>query len=76
MSRSSLVVALYWSRRDATCERHAHHELLDAIGAHEAERAADLMRSHLVDLFSGLDLRARRDAQETGLAEKLNLLPR
>jgi DNA-binding GntR family transcriptional regulator len=73
MSRSSLVVALYWSRRDATCERHAHHELLDAIGAHQAERAGDLMRSHIVDLFSGLDLRERSDAVEIGLAEKLNL---
>jgi DNA-binding GntR family transcriptional regulator len=58
-SRSSLVVALYWRRKDTTCERHAHHELLDAIAAGEAERAADLMRSHLVDLFSGLDLRER-----------------
>ena len=60
VSRSSLVVALYWRRKDTTCERHAHHELLDAIAAGEAERAADLMRSHLVDLFSGLDLRPRQ----------------
>jgi len=60
VSRSSLVVALYWRRSDATCERHAHHELLEAIAAHEAERAADLMRSHLVDILSGLDLRPRQ----------------
>jgi DNA-binding GntR family transcriptional regulator len=58
-SRSSLVVALYWRRRDAICERHAHHELVDAIGAGAAERAGDLMRSHLVDILSGLDLRPR-----------------
>lgn len=58
-SRSSLVVALYWSRRDTACERHAHHELVDAIGARDARRASDLMRSHLVDIFSGLDLRQR-----------------
>lgn len=70
MSRSSLVVALYWRRRDATCERHAHHELLDAIAAGQPERAADLMRSHLVDLFSGLDLR-QRVITETGLADIL-----
>jgi DNA-binding GntR family transcriptional regulator len=56
-SRSSLVVALYWRRKDTACERHAHHELLDAVAAHNARRAADLMRSHLVDIFSGLDLR-------------------
>ncbi len=70
-SRSSLVVALYWSRKDATCERHAHHELLDAIGDGQPDRAADLMRSHLVDLFSGLDLRERPARNDIGLAEKL-----
>jgi DNA-binding GntR family transcriptional regulator len=69
-SRSSLVVALYWRRKDATCERHAHSELIDAIAAHEAERAADLMRSHLVDLFSGLDLR-ERPIKQIGLATLL-----
>ncbi len=57
MSRSSLVIALYWRRPDATCERHAHHELLDAVAAHQGERASELMLSHLVDLYSGLDLR-------------------
>jgi DNA-binding GntR family transcriptional regulator len=60
VSRSSLVVALYWRRSDATCERHAHHELVEAIAANAAERAADLMRSHLVDILSGLDLRPRQ----------------
>ncbi len=71
MSRSSLVVALYWSRKDATCERHAHHELLDAIGDGQSERAADLMHSHLVDLFSGLDLRERPARNDIALAERL-----
>ena len=59
VSRSSLVVALYWRRSDATCERHAHHALVEAIGAGAADRAADLMRSHLVDILSGLDLSVR-----------------
>jgi DNA-binding GntR family transcriptional regulator len=67
-SRSSLVVALYWQRKDTTCERHAHRELLDAIAAHKPERAADLMQSHLVDIFSGLDLREHA-AKEARLAE-------
>ncbi len=69
-SRSSLVVALYWRRKDTTCERHAHHELLDAVAAHKPERAADLMRSHLVDIFSGLELR-ERPVKEMRLAEML-----
>ncbi len=62
-ARSSLVIGLYWQRKDATCERHAHHELLDAIAEHQGKRAADLMRSHLVDVFSGLDLRDRPTAK-------------
>lgn len=56
LSRSSLIVALYWKRRDATCESHAHHALVEAIANHKPDDAANLMRSHLVDLLSGLDL--------------------
>ena len=56
LSRSSLIIALYWRRRDTTCESHAHHALVDAIEKHNAKDASDLMRSHLVDLLSGLDL--------------------
>ncbi len=71
-SRSSLVVALYWRRRDAICERHAHHELVDAIAAGAAERASDLMRSHLVDILSGLDL-SPRPRHAGGLSDLLAL---
>jgi DNA-binding GntR family transcriptional regulator len=70
-SRSSLVVALYWRRRDAICERHAHHELVSAIAAGSAERAGDLMRSHLVDILSGLDL-TQRPKRPGGLADLLS----
>lgn len=63
VSRSSLIIALYWRRPDAICERHAHNELASAIGAHETRRSSDLMMSHLVDLLSGLDLRPRRREQ-------------
>jgi len=56
VSRSSLIIALYWRRRDATCETYAHHDLVEAIAKGDAKNAADLMRSHLVDLLSGLDL--------------------
>jgi DNA-binding GntR family transcriptional regulator len=57
VSRSSLVIALYWKRRDALCERHAHDELLAAFEARDGARAEELMQGHLVDLLSGLDLR-------------------
>lgn len=63
VARSSLIIALYWRRRDTTCESHAHHALVDAIENHRSRDAADLMRSHLVDLLSGLDL---LPAQERG----------
>lgn len=59
IARSSLIVALYWARRDALCESHAHDALLDAIGRNDPVNAEELMRSHLVDLRSSLDLSNR-----------------
>lgn len=56
LTRSSLIIALYWHRRDTICEEQAHHLLVDAIEAHNAEQAADLMRSHIATLLAGLDL--------------------
>jgi DNA-binding GntR family transcriptional regulator len=59
VSRSSLIVALYWHRPRAMCESHAHHALVDAIAAHDGSRAEDLMKGHLLDLLSNLDLREK-----------------
>jgi DNA-binding GntR family transcriptional regulator len=56
VTRSSLIIALYWSRRDTLCASHAHHPLFDAIAANQSDTAAGLMTVHLVDLLSGLDL--------------------
>lgn len=56
VSHSSLIIALYWRRRDTTCESHAHHALVDAIEAGQPAKAADLMKNHMLDLLSGLDL--------------------
>src|SRR4051794_3499664 len=56
VSRSSLIIALYWQRRATTCDSHAHHALASAIGNGDADGAIELMRCHLVDLFSGLEL--------------------
>lgn len=56
IARSSLIVALYWRRRDAICESNAHHALVDAIANHDGPLAEELMTSHLVDLSSSLDL--------------------
>jgi DNA-binding GntR family transcriptional regulator len=59
VARSSLIIALYWRRESALCERHAHHALVDAISKGDGQRAEELMHSHLVDLHSALDLRER-----------------
>jgi DNA-binding GntR family transcriptional regulator len=69
-SRSSLIIALYWQRRDAICESHAHLALVDAIAGNSPKDATELMTSHLVDLLSGLDL-SERASEPKRLAEIL-----
>ncbi len=59
IARSSLIIALYWRRESALCEKHAHHALLDALANQQGQAAEELMKSHLVDLHSALDLRER-----------------
>ena len=71
VTRSSLIIALYWRRRDTTCESHAHHALVDAIENHRAREASDLMRSHLVDLLSGLDLLPVQESADFNLSAVL-----
>lgn len=60
VARSSLIIALYWRRESALCEKHAHHALVQAIADRNEQQAEELMRSHLVDLHSALDLRERQ----------------
>lgn len=57
ISRSSLIIALYWRRRAALCETQAHHALLDAFAERDGPLAEQLMKSHLLDLVASLDLR-------------------
>ncbi len=59
VARSSLIIALYWRRESALCEKHAHHALVKALADGNEKQAEDLMRSHLVDLHSALDLKER-----------------
>ncbi|MEI4472656.1 GntR family transcriptional regulator [Frigidibacter sp. MR17.24] len=56
ISRSSLIISLYWQRRTAICESHAHDALLRALAARDGDQAEALMKSHLIDLLSSLDL--------------------
>ncbi|WP_019173753.1 GntR family transcriptional regulator [Pseudaminobacter salicylatoxidans] len=71
VSHSSLIITLYWTRRETTCHTHAHHGLVDAIEAHRPAEAARLMRSHLADLLAGLDL-GREDKKPGRLADILS----
>jgi DNA-binding GntR family transcriptional regulator len=70
VSHSSLIIALYWKKRDTVCESGAHHALVDAIEAHDADKAAELMKEHILDLLSGLDL-TRAEARPERLADIL-----
>ncbi|MCF6443142.1 GntR family transcriptional regulator [Nereida sp. MMG025] len=70
VSRSSLVIALYWKRRNALCESNAHHALVDALRNHNGSSAEDLMKGHLLDIYSQLDLR-ESDEGSTSLKEAL-----
>lgn len=57
VSRSSLIIALYWKRRTALCESHAHEALIEAFRARDGDQAEELMKGHLLDLVTSLDLR-------------------
>jgi DNA-binding GntR family transcriptional regulator len=60
ISRSSLIIALYWRRADTNCESHSHLALLKAFREGDAVAAEEIMRSHIVDLHSGLDLNPKQ----------------
>jgi DNA-binding GntR family transcriptional regulator len=70
-ARSTLIVALYWRRRESICESCAHEAILAALNARDGARAETIMRTHLEDLLSALDLspqRTRRPDLATALS--------
>jgi DNA-binding GntR family transcriptional regulator len=70
VSRSSLIIALYWRRRDTTCDSHAHHAIIDAIAGKRPALASEVMTTHLSELQSNLDL-SLLDTEPKSLAEVL-----
>lgn len=70
LSRSSLVVALYWRATDAPCDNHDHLALVSALERGDGERAAILMRDHVATLRETLDL-SRAAPDGTSLAAAL-----
>ncbi len=71
ISRSSLIIALYWRRPDTTCESHSHEALIKAFANHDEAQAAEIMKSHIVDLLSGLDL-VEKPKEKMSLQELYN----
>ena len=67
VARSSLIIALYWKRESALCEKHAHHALLEAFRRRDGAEAEELMKSHLVDIVTALDL---RDTPQSGASRR------
>ncbi|MFZ7089894.1 GntR family transcriptional regulator [Primorskyibacter sp. 2E233] len=65
IARSSLIIALYWRRESALCESHAHDALIKAIAEGDGQAAEELMRSHLVDLHTALNLRSVQAAPKS-----------
>ena len=57
VARSSLIIAIYWRRQSALCEEHAHHALVEAFRRRDGTDAEALMKSHLLDILTSLDLR-------------------
>ncbi len=70
ISRSSLIIALYWKRLDTACESHSHEALISAFENNDSSAAENIMRSHIVDLHSGLELK-HVSKPATSLAEAL-----
>ncbi len=62
VSRSALIIALYWHRERARCDSQCHERLIDAIAAGKPDEAETLMRSHLVDIHTALDFRDGSDS--------------
>ncbi|MBZ9935916.1 GntR family transcriptional regulator [Mesorhizobium sp. BR1-1-16] len=70
VARSSLIISLYWRRKEATCATPAHGALIAALAAGDAAGAAALMEAHIADLLEGLDL-VERPAMPASLAKLL-----
>lgn len=70
ISQSSLIVALYWTRRETTCDSDDHGALMEAFSAGDGGAARSVMREHIERLRDGLDL-TDRETRSVSIAEAL-----
>lgn len=59
VTRTSLIVGLFGSSENASCPDDEHGKILKAIQSRDADRAEELLLSHLCHIQSGLDMDAR-----------------
>jgi DNA-binding GntR family transcriptional regulator len=71
VARSSLVIALYGRSGASSCGHGDHGQILSALEAHDGERAAQLVLTHIDHIEADLDLRVA-----TGLPLKEALIAR
>lgn len=57
VARSALIIALYWRRRNALSDSSSHRGLVNAFRDGDADGAEEIMKGHLLDLLTQLDLR-------------------
>ena len=56
VARTSLIIALFGSRKSFSCSEQEHNGLLEALSVHDAARAAALMDHHLEHIEHELDI--------------------
>ena len=61
VARSSLIITLFGSRQNFSCSEVEHGELLEAVGARDGARAAQLMDRHIGHLERELDIHDMTD---------------
>ncbi|WP_182085276.1 GntR family transcriptional regulator [Aureimonas sp. ME7] len=68
LSRSSLVISLYWRQPQEPCANAAHLQLIEAISGGQPALSARLMREHVEALFDQLDLSPPRAPSNLSVA--------
>ena len=76
LSRTPLVVLAHQGPdTENVCSTDEHSEILDALSAGDAQRAASTMQAHLDALLARLNLRAKAGRRDADLAEILGVRP-
>ncbi|RXZ42514.1 GntR family transcriptional regulator [Crenobacter cavernae] len=63
VSRSSLILAVYGSSWDATCDNSCHDELIELLAQRDLEGVKALMLRHLIEVESGLNMALEEDGE-------------